>query len=108
MAKRCDNCDLPIATNHDETVTPEGGGAHLCWRRWNSGEVCAGVATDWRARAMTAEGALAAMVVTRERMSKVVREAIDASRHLPRGKVERAIATHIANVISARASKEKP
>lgn len=32
MSARCHSCDRPLATQADYDTTPDGEGAHLCWR----------------------------------------------------------------------------
>lgn len=48
---KCENCDLPLATDEDFQKIPPGEGEHLCWSRY--GTKCE--PEDWRARALAAE-----------------------------------------------------
>lgn len=54
---RCPGCDLPLATQADYDVIPEGQGDYLCWRAWHA-DICVRTPVDWRTRALTAESAL--------------------------------------------------
>ena len=47
--KRCPDCDRLLATDDDDATYPQGGGEHLCWRRF-ANDTCEGDPVDWRAR----------------------------------------------------------
>lgn len=49
MSARCNICDKPHATAHDDATTPEGKGEHLCWRDYGSD--CK--SHDWRTECLT-------------------------------------------------------
>ena len=51
---RCPICDRILATSDDNKKYPEGGGEHLCWRRF-ANDTCEGEPIDWRMRYLTAE-----------------------------------------------------
>lgn len=77
---RCHDCDLPLATQADYDATPEGRGAHLCWRDWNS-DRCVHPPVDWRSRALKAEAAATQLAsehdVARSRLDGFAQSRID-------------------------------
>lgn len=51
---RCENCDLPKATQEDFDTIPGGEGGHLCWDEW--GTACE--PAPWDERALEAAAVL--------------------------------------------------
>lgn len=68
--ERCENCDLPQATQEDFDTIPGGEGGHLCWAEF--GTACE--PAPWRERALKAE----------DRVRGLVQNLADVRAHLER------------------------
>ena len=108
--ERCENCDLPQATQEDFDTIPGGEGGHLCWAEF--GTVCE--PAPWRERALKAEDRVRGLVqtladraaYTRELEVNVKRLADERDDAL--GEVERLKSAYLMGLATGLAQGEEP